>query len=284
MDSPVTAMVLTDAKLFARSLVKQLLPKDAVRQYHAQKMQEEVHITHSSLIFVLDACRYDTFEQAYAGEFPGELQRAYSPATWTIPSHISMIRGILPGNSENRDIWNNDYQQAIYPLPLQHAYSFGVTAMSIMADFPSLENGISEYFDDWTDYYEEVSAETVAADVRTALQKASKYNDFFGLVNFSDTHHPYNMKGPDDLRVLMEKIRKGDISKEELQSWQREAAENVIHEINELRQVIPFGTQVIVTADHGDLHGENGWFHNYRKYARFHKKLFEVPLITWVEE
>jgi glucan phosphoethanolaminetransferase (alkaline phosphatase superfamily) len=54
--------------------------------------------------------------------------------------------------------------------------------------------------------------------------------------------------------------------------------------ISEFRDEIPPGTQVIITADHGELLGEDGSVgHNPNLDIKFHKKLHEVPFLQWVE-
>ncbi|MFB6295149.1 MAG: hypothetical protein ABEI97_05290, partial [Candidatus Nanohaloarchaea archaeon] len=206
-------------------------------------MEEEINISHSTLILVLDACRYDTFQKAYNGAFPGDLQKAYSPANWTIPSHSSIIRGQLPAPAEDDEIFDNEYKYDIYPLPLQHSHSFGVVAMSMLADFPFLETGVPEYFDDWTDYYEEASAGTVAMDAAAMLEKAEQHDDFFGLVNFRETHHPYNLERSIPLHDIVEELEDGETTPEELQKAQIRGAETVIQEIQGLRDSIPEGTK-----------------------------------------
>ncbi len=53
------------------------------------------------IIIILDSCRYDTFVAANPRTITklGELEKRYSYASWTAPSHYNLLTGLLPHSS-----------------------------------------------------------------------------------------------------------------------------------------------------------------------------------------
>ena len=56
------------------------------------------------IIVILDSCRYDTFVTANPKTILklGGLEKRYSYASWTAPSHYNLLMGLLPHNSPKR--------------------------------------------------------------------------------------------------------------------------------------------------------------------------------------
>jgi membrane-anchored protein YejM (alkaline phosphatase superfamily) len=106
---------------------------------------------------------------------------------------------------------------------------------------------------------------------------------FFGFINFGETHAPYVFKGKPDLCPVDVRARR--------MSWppveagptgaataafqhQMAAAEFLDGRLPRLFAAMPGDTFVVLTADHGDCFGEDGyWGHGVN-----HPKVFEVPL------
>lgn len=235
-------------------------------------------LTHPTLVVVFDACRYDSFVEAYDGRFPSSVERAYSHAMWTIPSHEAIVRGGLPYNDRTRPdaVFRNDYPKKYFPLSRLHPYSFGLVSIPMLADIPAVRTTLCDHFDDWQ--YHPDCDELLAE----AVEYLQTDEPFFGLLNCAKTHFPYGYDMDwDDLEAQLES---GEITFEELQRRQVEACEELIADVDGLRRHVPEGTQVILTADHGDLFGEEGSFgHNPRSLATFDPKAFEVALLSWVE-
>lgn len=271
-------MVLSDHsfKALAESLGRYILPREVVDDYRCR-----VHeIERSVLVFTLDSCRYDVFVDAYSGQLPAKkVRRAYSPSHWTLPSHESIARGQIPFGDFVSPFEDIPYNGT--PLPRQHEYSFGSTAMPYLSDAEQLMNNLHRYFDNYSCAEEIDSSQEV-------LEKAAEFidpeADFFGLVNLGETHSPYRDFQDQTTDELRERLQSGDLSYETLYDWQVESAKELIEEIAEFRDHIPEGTLVVVTSDHGELFGEEDSFgHNPQKDAIFHSKLYEVPVIYWTE-
>jgi hypothetical protein len=113
----------------------------------------------------------------------------------------------------------------------------------------------------------------------------------FVLLNTGETHYPYTLPGdgsPDlphlhgvhgTLRDLRSEHNAGMFSPErlaELRARQIRAATYLDKVIERLLDVVPRNTWVIVTSDHGELFGEDGYF-GHGPIA--HEKAFEVPFV-----
>ncbi|MFB6199894.1 MAG: hypothetical protein ABEJ83_03375 [Candidatus Nanohaloarchaea archaeon] len=261
--------------------VTKLIPNFLRRRYLNFKGKKEAEIKRPVLIFVLDACRYDSFKKAYQNEFPAELKKKYTHATWTAPSHVSLIRGRFHIGGEVYEKLENKYPHAVYPMPLVHNASFAVVSAGPLSNSPFVDSDIQRFFQD---YYSVTGASHEEIE-RRAEQFLSKYQNknFFGLINFDETHFRFPTISP-EFEELKPAFEEGEITKEQLIYHQKLAAETLIASIENLRKFIPPGTRVIATSDHGELFGEGGGFlHGGSKLPEFHEKLFEVPLITWIE-
>ncbi|MFB6144607.1 MAG: hypothetical protein ABEJ98_04825 [Candidatus Nanohaloarchaea archaeon] len=214
----------------------------------------------------------------------GELKKVYSTCSWTIPGHESILRGKLPHSKELRpdEVLENEYNWGAYPMPMLHDYSFASTALPYLGKKKYTETDIQRYFDDFLNI----------ADCRKDqklldhAEKKIKSSDvgFFGLINLGGTHYPYNHYDISN-KEFREKWKNGGLQIKEAHEKQKEACEDLIEMISDFRKCLPSGTQVIVTADHAELFGEEGGFgHTADNDAHFHKKLYEVPLIEWVEK
>ena len=260
----------------AKSIGRKILPKEVKRKYKKYRRDK---IENSVIIFVMDSCRYDSFEQAYDSQFPAKkVRKAHSPSNWTIPSHESIIRGFLPfGDFENPiKVFEPKFGT---PLPNQFDYSFGVTAIPYLSSSSFIENHFHRHFDD---YYCEEELDSADRILKRASRYLKRSDNFIGLVNFGETHSPYKNHSETELDELLDKVDNGKLTYDDLQDMQKESAEYLIEKIRDFLEEIPEGTLVIVTADHGELFGEKGGFgHNPHKRAVYHKALYEVPLIYW---
>ncbi|MFB6145271.1 MAG: sulfatase-like hydrolase/transferase [Candidatus Nanohaloarchaea archaeon] len=247
--------------------------------------REKTEIKRPILLVTLDACRYDTFKEVYEqGDLPGELYKAYSHATWTAPSHISMIRGVFPFSEEInvKEEIKNDYPHKVYPLPDAHKKSFAVTTMAPLSGNGLIQSDLKRFFQDYKHFMGE-DKKKVTAEAEKYLEKYSDSN-FFGSLNYGETHFAYPGLEHLTFDEFREKIDSGELSPEIIRSYQEAAAEQLLAEIQGLRKHIPEGTRVILTSDHGELFGEEGGLsHGSSGEEVFHRKLFEVPFITWVE-
>ena len=62
------------------------------------------------IIVILDSCRYDAFVAAQPRTIKklGELEKRYSYASWTAPSHYNLLMGLLP-HSSPKQVYASEY-------------------------------------------------------------------------------------------------------------------------------------------------------------------------------
>ena len=53
------------------------------------------------IIVILDSCRFDSFQKAGVSVMSrlGEVERRWSYASWTAPSHYNLLTGLIPHTS-----------------------------------------------------------------------------------------------------------------------------------------------------------------------------------------
>lgn len=124
----------------------------------------------------------------------------------------------------------------------------------------------------------------------------------FYFLNLGETHYPYMLSGEELPRVsgvhgaLKSLGKEGKVGSEEasqiatagakdfftperfasLHQQQTVCVEYVDRMIGNLMEIVPTGTHFIVTADHGELFGEDGYFGHG---PIMHSKCFEVPFV-----
>jgi arylsulfatase A-like enzyme len=138
-------------------------------------------------------------------------------------------------------------------------------------------------------------------DMRAMVRqlKFSADRPSFYLLNVGETHYPYALpdepedewprisgvhgvfKHLDDL-VVGGKLRKSkekffdDAKMEELRKRQVRAVGYLDKVVEELFDVVPKNTYITITADHGELFGEDGYFGHGPIH---HEKVWEVPFV-----
>ena len=65
------------------------------------------------IIVVLDSCRYDSFVAARPKTMRklGRVERRWSYASWTAPSHYNLLMGLMPHSSPRRIFSSEYYRQ-----------------------------------------------------------------------------------------------------------------------------------------------------------------------------
>ncbi len=267
---------------------------------------------------ILDSCRYDSFVAAEPQNFTriGKVERRYSYASWTAPSHYAYLMGMMPHTSPDGVFASTVYQEEFK----KWSERTGVKEMTFKDFVPQLSltkrlkdlgyrtigrvslpvlnptTAISRYFDDY--------------------QLMENHNDFRGMVdsvefsgsqprfylfNVGETHYPYMLKDDqlphisgvhgvfkhmDDFVIYDEDAGKYDagnfFTHPEMQRLHRQQIETVKYcdgLFGELLQKCPDHTWFIITADHGELFGEEGYFGHG---PIMHRLVFEVPFIEGI--
>jgi hypothetical protein len=271
-----------------------------------------------NLIFVvLDSLRYDSAIDAQPEALGalGNVERRWSYASWTAPSHYNLLMGLLP-HSSPPEVYASEYYKEDFrrysdrlgiegmefskvlpsiflPTYLKHGLGYATHAMVSM---PVLNphTVINRDFDS----YELMPAHN---DMAAMLDKLTFSDDrpSFYLLNVGETHYPYALPDEDPSRwprisgvhgvfKRLDGKADGDAAptepKEffdratlaELRDRQVKAVEYLDGVLARLFGLLPSNSWVIVTSDHGELFGEDRYF-GHGPVA--HEKVFEVPFV-----
>ena len=263
---------------------------------------------------VLDSCRFDSFARARRPNIDllGEVQQRFSFASWTAPSHFSFLMGQVPHTSPRHvfasevykaqfadwvgrlSIPNLSFKTFIPELCLagvlkKHGYrTTARVSMPVLNPYSGLARGFDDYrlMSNHNDF---------AGMVRDI--DISKSEPCFHFFNLGETHYPYMLDNSRLPRIsglhgvardMASAIaRSGDVpvaepeffpaeTMRELHDQQVRCVEYVDGLIGELYAKCPANTHFIVTADHGELFGEDGYFGHG---PVMHRKVFEVPFV-----
>jgi arylsulfatase A-like enzyme len=269
----------------------------------------------NNLVYIiLDSCRFDSLVRAKTPNMDriGTAERRYSFASWTAPSHFSLLMGQVPHNSPRRvfasEVYKGQFAQWVDRLGVpnlsfktfvpelclavvakKHGYrTIARVSMPVLNPYAGLTRGFDDY------------------------KLMPNHNDFAGMVkeiefprgerrfyflNLGETHYPYMLddkslpkisgvhgiaRGMDDLLA-----RGADVPSEEpeffpaetmrfLHDQQIRCVEYVDGLIGELFTKCPADTHFLIAGDHGELFGEGGYFGHG---PVMHEKCFEVPFI-----
>lgn len=267
----------------------------------------------NSIVFiVMDSCRFDSFVAAKTPNIDrlGAVEKRYSYASWTAPSHHTFAMGMMPHTSPT-DVFASE----VYKDEFAHWRDRTGRQEIAFKDFLpelSLPKVLSSL-----GYRTIAKVSMPVLNQYTLLNKhfhdyklMGNHNDFVGMIdemfpnddpqyyflNLGETHYPYMLSGDDLPHVsgvhgVLKKLDNNDATKaatsgvknaftperfEMLHKQQTTCVEYVDDKIGELMDIAPEGTHFIVTADHGELFGENGYFGHG---PIMHEKCFEVPFI-----
>ncbi|MDX5373325.1 MAG: sulfatase-like hydrolase/transferase [Pseudomonadaceae bacterium] len=263
------------------------------------------------VFIIMDSCRYDSCMAAATPniERVGQVEKRYSYASWTAPSHYAFTMGMLP-HSTPREVYASEVYKEEF---VQWVERTGIADVSFRDFIPELslpkvlgqlgyrtvarvsmpvlnqQTAINQHFDDY--------------------KLMSNHNDFAGMVeemtfpedephyyflNLGETHYPYMLKDENLPRISgvhgVFKSLGGEAQHnaadseaffdqeqmEMLRQQQIRCVEYVDGLIGKLMEKAPENTWFIITADHGELFGEDGYFGHG---PIMHEKCFEVPFV-----
>jgi hypothetical protein len=265
------------------------------------------------VLLVLDSCRFDSFVAAkprIMGAL-GTIERRYSYATWTSPSHFNLLMGLLPHKSPKNVFASTYYKQELAGL----AHRLGIPEMGFVDMVPRLWlphflrhslgyrtravvslpvlNGhtpLNVDFDSW----ELAPAHNDLAAITPTLQFSDDRPTFY-LINTGETHYPYAT--PDEpesewpvihgVHGVFKRAGGGSMLTEaeagfnqdrldQLRKRQIHTVSWVDNAVEELIDSLPPNTWLTITADHGELFGEGGYFGHGPIH---HEKVVEVPFV-----
>lgn len=260
------------------------------------------------MLLVLDSCRHDAVIAASPTHLAslGPIERRWSYASWTAPSHFNLLMGVMPHKNEPgrhaSAVWRDDF--ALMTERLGVPLDLGAMAPRLWLPTFLRERGWrtgasvslpvlnpSTAFSSGFDRYVQRPA---INDLRGAIDDLRFYDDApsFWLINTGETHYPYER--PDRVhpplprlsglngtlrRLADEPVAPEWFSAERLEALrerQIDAVRYVDGLIPRLRDAVPDGTWLTVTSDHGECFGEGGFFGHG---PMVHDAVFEVPFV-----
>jgi hypothetical protein len=272
------------------------------------------------IVVVLDSCRYDTFMAAAPLTLQrlGTVERRWSYASWTGPSHYNLLMGLLP-HSSPQHVYASEYYKRDF---LRYNDRLGTEQIEFKQLVPHLF--LPTFLKRTLGYRTHAMVSLPVLNPATPLNKdfdsftlMPKHNDMaamlermtfsedcpsFYLLNVGETHYPYALpmesehewprihgvhgvfKHLDDLVVggkLVEDVgeRPKFFDQEKLDQLRTRQIQTVRYldgVFARLFDLVPPNTYVTVTADHGELFGEGGYFGHG---PINHEKVYEVPFV-----
>ncbi|MDZ7317507.1 MAG: sulfatase-like hydrolase/transferase, partial [candidate division KSB1 bacterium] len=247
----------------------------------------------------------------------GQVQKRYSYASWTAPSHYNMLMGLMPHTSPKR-VHASEYYKRDF---IQFNERFGVTEFEFKSLVPHLY--LPLFMRNRLGYRTHALVSLPVLNPSTPLNVGfdhyklmERHNDMpamldeltfseerpcFYLLNVGETHYPYAtpdepenqwprihgvhgvFKHLDDLVVGGRLVDEGEEvpfftqrQLDELRERQIAAVRFIDGVIERLFDIVPKNTYITITADHGELFGEEGYFGHG---TIMHEKVFEVPFL-----
>lgn len=265
------------------------------------------------VIVILDSLRYDSWIAAEPTTLAqlGPVERRWSYATWTAPSHYNLLMGLLPHTSPP-EVYASEYYKQDF---LRYGERLGVPDMEFKKLLPSIF--LPTYLKHSLGYRTHARVSMPVLNEYTIINRdfdsyrlMPKHNDMaqmlddlhfddeapsFWLLNVGETHYPYALAGEDPsqwphisgvhgvFKRLDQHDHGGDaveffdqVRMRELHDRQIEAVRHVDGVFARLFDKLPSDTWVIVTSDHGELFGEGRYFGHG---PINHEKVLEVPFV-----
>jgi hypothetical protein len=270
-----------------------------------------------NLVFVvLDSLRYDSLTDAGPQTLAalGDVQRRWSYASWTAPSHYNLLMGLLP-HSSPPEVYASEYYKEDFR---RYSERLGIEGMEFSKVLPSIF--LPTYLKHGLGYQTHAMVSMPVLNPHTVInrdfdsyQLMPSHNDMaamldkltfsderpsFYLLNVGETHYPYALPDedpsqwprisgvhgvfkrlddqPEDAAPTETREFFDQATLAELRGRQVKAVEYIDGVLARLFDLLPSNTWVIVTSDHGELFGEDRYF-GHGPVA--HEKVFEVPFV-----
>jgi hypothetical protein len=239
----------------------------------------------------------------------GAVERRWSFASWTAPSHFNLLMGLLPHTSP-AGVYASEYYKRDF---LRYGERLGIEGMEFKRLLPSL--WLPSLLRNELGYRTHALVSLPVLNPHTTINRdfdsfelMPRHNDMaamldrlefedgrpaFYLLNVGETHYPYALPDEDPgewprvsgvhgvVKQLDDPAPEGaffdQAQLDELRARQVRAVEYLDREVfPRLFAMLPPETWVIVTADHGELFGEDGYFGHGPIQ---HPKVLEVPFV-----
>lgn len=268
-----------------------------------------------NLVFVvLDSLRYDSWLAAEPATLAtlGPVERRWSYASWTAPSHYNLLMGLLPHTSPP-EVYASEYYKRDFS---RYSERLGVEGIEFKTVLPSIF--LPTYLKHRLGYRTHAMVSMPVLNEHTVINRdfdsyelMPSHNDMaamlpklrfeegrpaFYLLNVGETHYPYALPDEDPekwprisgVHGVFKRLDEPDQGSTEpreffdreklaeLQDRQVRAVGYLDGVFTRLFDLLPPDTWVIVTSDHGELFGEERFFGHG---PIMHEKVLEVPYV-----
>jgi hypothetical protein len=286
-------------------------PTPAVRRDADQRPSPQPG-SRNLVIVVLDSLRYDSLVAARPRHIArlGEITRRWSYASWTAPSHYNLLMGLLPHDSPTH-VYASEYYKRDFA---KYTERLGVDGLDFSSLLPSLF--VPTFLKSKLGYRTHAMVSMPVLNPATAINRdfdsfelMPRHNDMaamldrmtfsderpsFYMLNVGETHYPYALPDEDSanwprisgVHGVVKHMNAGEEDSDgaffdqaqlaELRDRQVRAASYVDDVIGRLFDLVPANTWIVVTSDHGELFGEDGYFGHG---PIMHEKVLEVPFV-----
>jgi hypothetical protein len=245
----------------------------------------------------------------------GEVEQRWSYASWTAPSHYNLLMGLLP-HSSPRGVYASEYYKRDFLKYNERFGSSDFAFKSLVPQMymPTFLKEKLGYATHAKVSLPVLNPKTILNTSFDSFKLMEKHNDMramvreltfseekpsFYLLNVGETHYPYAL--PDEppetwpkvsgvhgvFKHLDEEIVGGKLVEQQdaffddaklrmLRDRQIEAVRYLDSVVEELFDRVPPNTYITITADHGELFGEDGYFGHGPIQ---HEKVYEVPFV-----
>jgi hypothetical protein len=290
-------------------LKKKETPRPIARPMPGLPARVDPKASNNFIVVTLDSCRFDTFAEAAPKTILklGALERRWAYASWTAPSHYNLLTGLLPHTSPP-NVYASDYYKEDF-------YNYNRRLGAKGVEFGKMVPGLwfPGFLRNTLGYTTHARVSLPVLNPRTGInrdfdsfQLMEKHNDMRSMLptmmNVGETHYPYAK--PDEDSSMWPRISgvngvfksldsqidaQGNLIQakdapqffdqdklDQLRGRQVETVRYLDKVFEELFDLVPKNTYIVVTADHGELFGEGGYFGHGPIQ---HDKVFEVPYI-----
>ncbi len=268
------------------------------------------------VFLIMDSLRFDSFQRAATPNMDrvGAVEKRYSFASWTSPSHFTFLMGQVPHTNPTRvfasEVYKNEYAKWIDRLDIPKlSFKTFVPHLSLpkvlkehgyrtvaRVSMPVLNGlaGYNRFFDDYHLMENHADFKGMLSDLEFDDSEPTFY-----FLNLGETHYPYMLEDADlphisgvhgvVKRMDEALVHGGDtLVESETKFFSKDAmaelhAQQVkcVEYLDELFEVLlergsRYDTHFIITADHGELFGEDDFFGHG---PVMHEKCFEVPFL-----
>jgi len=245
----------------------------------------------------------------------GKFQKRWSYASWTSPSHYNLLIGLMPHTSP-RHVYASEYYKKGCLEFNERLGCKNIEFKSLVPKLflPSFLHDTLGYRTNAMVSLPVLNPKTIINNGFDTFKLMEKHNDMramvremkfseerpnFFLLNVGETHYPYALpdEPPDEwprisgvhgvFKHLDEEVVGGKLRRrkdkffdqrklEELRQRQITAVKYLDGVVEELFDTVPKNTYITITADHGELFGEEGYFGHGPIH---HEKVWEVPFV-----